>query len=113
MATDSFDVNPPSLDGNANGLLEAAGLLLAGQPEPGLVAHVQSPKAHADVVAANDTFAAFAADQYQDAIALLAALSTRLTSSSTEYTTTDADTAGYIDEVLTGSTFVPADERGG
>lgn len=113
MATESFEAEPPSLDGNANGLLEAAGLLLAGTPEPGLVAQVRSPKAHADVVTANDTFAGFAGDQYQDAIALLAALSTQLRSSAADYAATDADTSRSIDDVLTDSVFVPADERGG
>ncbi|MCW6006076.1 hypothetical protein K1W54_16025 [Micromonospora sp. CPCC 205371] len=107
------EVAPASLDGSANVLVELAGLLQAGRPEPGITGQVQDPKAHADVVEVNQTFAAFAEDQYQDAVAVLAALSTQLRSAAGAYAALDEDVAGDIVDVLRNSAYVPPEQRDG
>lgn len=99
------DVRPESLDGSANALLELAGLLQAGRPESSLANLVESPNAHGEVADRTKAFAEFAQDQYQDGVALLAALSTRLKAAAVGYRGVDATTARTMDSFLTDSTY--------
>lgn len=104
----ALQVTPASLDGSANDLLEVAGLLQAGRPELALTGRAKEPYAHGDVADATGTFASFAHDQYEDAVALFAVLSTRLASAAAAYQWTDEEAA---DAFLTFSTLQPAGER--
>ncbi len=98
---------PPSLDGGANLLLELAGLYQAGRPEMSKAERMRAPRSPAEVAAAVLDFAAFAGDQYADAVALLAALSTKLSAASAGYRRADGAAAREIDEILTGPEYRP------
>ncbi|MEO3746930.1 type VII secretion target [Plantactinospora sp. B5E13] len=102
------DVRPESLDGSANTLLELAGLLQAGRPEPSLAGRVATPAAHPEVADKTKAFAEFAQDQYQDVVALLTALSTKLKVAADGYTRVDAAAQQKLDSFLTNSTYRPA-----
>lgn len=101
----SIDAVPPSLDGNANRLLELAGLFQAGRPEPALTDRTGSPNAPGEVGQAATAFARSAADQFQDAVALLSALSTRLAETAGHYRRTDDAAARQMEAFLQGGTF--------
>jgi len=102
-----FTVVPASLDGSANTLLELAGLLQAGHPELEMTARMKDPATPADVGIATRNFAEFAHDQYQDVVALLAALSTRLSAAAQHYTRADDDSARMMDDYLYSSRYQP------
>lgn len=101
----SVDAVPPSLDGSANALLELAGLFQAGRPEPTLTDRTGDPNAHGEVDRAAKAFAGFAADQYQDAVALLSALSTQLAATAGDYRQADDETARRMDAFLRGGKY--------
>ncbi|MFJ3922143.1 hypothetical protein [Streptomyces sp. NPDC090022] len=86
---DGFHANTASINGNAHLLMEIAGLLYAGRMDGDNATAPRSPRAHADVAAAVLDFATFAKDQYNDTVALLAGLSTKLESSGNAYTEID------------------------
>ena len=102
------NVAPQSLDGSANTLLELAGLLQAGRPELTLSGRVATPAAHEEVANKTKAFAEFAHDQYEDVVALLAALATKLQASAVNYTNMDAATKQKLDDFLANSTYRPA-----
>jgi len=102
------NVRPASLDGSANILLELAGLLQAGRPEPLFASWVAAPAAHEEVASKTKDFAGFAQDQYQDVVALLTALSTKLKVASDQYVRVDAAAQQKMNSFLTNSTFRPA-----
>jgi hypothetical protein len=99
------DVKPKSLDGSANTLLELAGLLQAGRPELSLSGRVASPAAHEEVAARTKVLAEFAHDQFEDVVALLAGLSTRLKAAASNYANMDAATKQKLDDFLVNSTY--------
>lgn len=101
----SVDARPASIDGSANTLLELAGLFQAGRPEPALTGRTADPNAHAEVHQAATGFAGFAADQYQDAVALLSALSTRLAAAAAAYDQVDGETRQRMDSFLRGGRY--------
>ncbi|MFV2018084.1 hypothetical protein [Micromonospora sp. LOL_023] len=72
-----------------------------------------APVSHPQVAAAMRRFCEFARDQYQDVIALLAALSTRVGSAGQGYEETDAATATQMNQFLSESRFLSADRRPG
>jgi len=111
VTSPDLEAKPASLDGSANAVLELAGLLQAGRPEPALTGRAKEPYAHREVADAAHKFAGFARDQYQDAVALLAALSTRLKDSAQDYGQTDAESARRVAEFLNASTYQPPDQR--
>ena len=84
-----FQVKPPSLDGTADTLTELAGALPAGRPEPEISGKVVVPVAHEDVARLTKDFAGFAQDQFEDVVALLAALSSQTKSVAARYAATD------------------------
>jgi hypothetical protein len=100
------------LDADAKVLLRLAGRMQAFHPQMSLLELVQAPSAHPDVARAVLAFARFAADQYQDAVALLAALSTNLTNTSELYRDVDAQHAARLEKFLKDSRLVPFYERG-
>ncbi|MEU6482557.1 hypothetical protein [Streptomyces sp. NPDC046887] len=109
---DRVGVDHVSLNGNANVLVEMAGLLYEGRPDGDLCTTARSPRSHPDVAAKVDTFARFANDQYQDTTALLAALSTRLRKANGTYATCDGDVAGgLLNAVLDTGLYVSPEDR--
>ena len=108
MGGDGTNVKPQSLDGSANILLELSALLQAGRPELALTGRASHPAAHEDVANKTKDFAQFAHDQYEDVVALLAALSMKLNSASSAYTGMDQGVKQKLDDFLTNSTYKPA-----
>lgn len=104
-------VNPLSLERAAATLHDLAHDLQAGQFDLFLLDWAGDPRSHPDVARAMRTFGEFAHDQYQDLIALLAALSTRVEASAVGYQQTDQATAQGMTDLLTNSTYQPADQR--
>jgi len=101
-----FSVNPATLDSSAERLIQLSGGLQAGRPDAAVVKRgTGSPFAHVDVAKAAGSFADFAADQYQDAVALLAALSSQLRRTSVSYRRTDEQVEELIRRYLQGSTL--------
>lgn len=103
----SMHALPPSLDGGANLLLELAGLYQAGRPEMSKAHRLRAPRSPEEVAAAVRDFATFGQDQYADMVALLAALSTKLSEASAGYRRADGQAAREIDEILTGPEYRP------
>lgn len=104
-------LTPASLNGNANLLLELAGVLSAGRPDEELSRRGQAPAGPQEVSDEILRFAGFAGDQFQDLFALLAALSTKVATASGTYQGTDRDNADEIDRYLAGGSYVPPGKR--
>ncbi|MCY1144007.1 hypothetical protein OWR29_38940 [Actinoplanes sp. Pm04-4] len=102
---------PDSLTGAAGTLHDLAHDLQAGQLDLFLLDWAKDPASHSDVSTAMRRFGEFAHDQYQDVVALLSALATRVQDSAVGYGTTDDAVAEDFTSLLTGSTFQPADQR--
>lgn len=99
-------VKPQSLDGSANMLLELAGLLQAGRPELAISSKMVVPVAHEEVVTKTREFAEYAHNQYEDAVALTAALAMKLKAASSSYTSMDIAVQQHLDSFLNNSTYV-------
>lgn len=99
-------VRPQSLDGSASSLLELAGLLQAGRPELDISSKVAVPVAHEEIATRTREFAEHAYDQYEDAVALTAALAMKLRAASSSYTSMDAAVKQHLDSFLSNSTYV-------
>lgn len=102
---------PDSLANAAGTLHDLAHDLQAGQFDLFLLDWAKDPASHPDVSSAMRRFGEFAHDQYQDVVALLSALATRVQDSTVGYGTTDDAVAKDFTAFLTGSTFQPADQR--
>ena len=100
---------PESINGNANLLVELAGALGAGRPDAELSRKACAPASPEDLSADIEKFADFASDQYQDVVAILSALSTKLKKTAAGYQGTDQEAAARLDGYLTGSTYVPGE----
>jgi hypothetical protein len=106
-----FYAKPESLNNNANLLVELAGALGAGRPDHELSRRACPPVAPEELGTKVRAFADFAGDQYQDVVALLSALSTKLHDTTTTYQNVDQAAAQRIDQFLQGSRYVPPSER--
>lgn len=84
---DGYSVNAASIDGSSHLLMEVAGLLYEGRMDGENATQARVPRAHTDVASQVDTLARFAMDQYNDMVALLASLSTKLKSAGDDYAT--------------------------
>ncbi|MFF5536353.1 hypothetical protein ACFY71_28375 [Streptomyces cinerochromogenes] len=101
-----------SINGNANLLIEIAGFLHEGRPDAELTTMAREPRAHEDVAKQVARFARFADDQYLDAVALFAALSTRLRTAGSDFVEIDGDTARqFLDDVLRYGQYVAPEAR--
>ncbi|MFE4450900.1 hypothetical protein [Streptomyces sp. NPDC056796] len=108
----TLDYNSDSINGNANLLIEIAGFLYEGRPDGDLCTLAREPRAHGDVAAQVERFGRFADDQYQDAVALYAALSTRLRSTGTDFVTVDGGHAReFLETVLRDGGYVPPEAK--
>ncbi|MBB5158438.1 hypothetical protein [Saccharopolyspora phatthalungensis] len=71
-------MEPSSVDGSSHLLAELAGLLEEGRLDSDNATAAKAPRAHPDVGVKVEEFSRFAHDQYQDLVALLGALATKL-----------------------------------
>jgi hypothetical protein len=111
-AAGSLVARTDSINGNANLLIEIAGFLHEGRPDAELTTMARDPRAHEDVAKQVARFAQFADDQYLDAVALFAALSTRLRTSGSDFVKVDDDTAQrFLDDVLRYGQYVAPEAR--
>ena len=108
---DSVKAIPAMLTGAAATLHDLARELETGQFDLFLLDWANSPASHPDMAKAMRTFGEFAHDQYQDVVALLAALSTRVEAAASGYQHTDDAVAQDMTKFLHESTFVAADCR--
>lgn len=102
---------PESLTNAAATLHDLAHDLQTGQFDLFLLDWTKDPASHPEMSSAMLRFGEFAHDQYQDAVALLSALATRVRDSAVGYGTTDDGVAKDFSTFLTESTFQPADQR--
>ncbi|WP_371642580.1 hypothetical protein [Streptomyces mirabilis] len=101
-----------SINGNANLLIEIAGFLQEGRPDAELTTTAREPRTHEDVAKQVARFAGFADDQYLDAVALFAALSTRLRTVGSDFVKIDDDTAQrFLDDILRYGQYVAPEAR--
>ncbi|MBQ0825576.1 hypothetical protein J5Y05_03490 [Streptomyces sp. RG38] len=104
--------NATSINGNANLLIEIAGFLHEGRPDAELTTMARLPRAHEEVARQVARFATFADDQYLDAVALFAALSTRLRTAGGGFVEVDGDTARhFLDNILRYGQYVAPEAR--
>ncbi|WP_246095129.1 hypothetical protein [Streptomyces roseicoloratus] len=108
---DGFSVNAASINGSSHLLMEIAGLLYEGRMDGENATMSRAPRAHVDVASNVDAFARFAKDQYNDMVALLAALSTKLKSSGNSYTTVDQGVQAQMNAMLDCGTYVAPENR--
>ncbi|MEU9608860.1 hypothetical protein [Streptomyces sp. NPDC048057] len=113
MTVDSgwYGVNPASLDGSSHLLLEIATLLHQGRPDADLSVQARRPRAHWEVGVAVEHFAYETRTQYDNAVALIAALSTKLRAAKGAYAEADAATKAALDAIVLHGKHVPAHER--
>jgi hypothetical protein len=101
-----------SINGNANLLIEIAGLLQEGRPDAELTTMARDPRAHEDVAAQVLRFATFADDQYLDAVALFTALSTRLKAAGGHFVKIEnATEQRFLDNILKYGQYVAPEAR--
>ena len=106
-----FRIDPESVNGNSHTLVELAGLLQEGRMDADLATMARAPRAHPDVGKKTTEFASFAHDQYQDLVALLGALATKLKAVGEEHVTTDQRIADALNSFLESGTYVPPEKR--
>ncbi|MCP2261297.1 hypothetical protein LX15_005018 [Streptoalloteichus tenebrarius] len=109
--TEGFASAPASINHNANILVEIAGYLEAGRPDVELATLAKAPRSHPDVGGLVERFTAFAFDQFQDAVALLGALATKLGETGREHASVDEGVQRAMDGFLIETTLVPPDQR--
>jgi hypothetical protein len=106
----AVEYDPSSLTGAARTLHDLAHDLEAGQFDLFPLDWADDPASHPEVARAMRMFGEFAHDQYQDVVALLAALSTRVGLAHDRYEATDQASADAT-RFLMESSFRPADQR--
>ncbi|MCX9190370.1 hypothetical protein C3Y87_02850 [Carbonactinospora thermoautotrophica] len=111
MSGPNVEVRPASLNNDANVLIELAGLLEAGRPDRELATEGKTPRSHPEVGGEPVKLVSFAFDQYQDAVALLAALATKLKTTAAHHVEADADNADRINRLLELTQLVPPEQR--
>ncbi|MFJ3226727.1 hypothetical protein ACIPJS_25770 [Streptomyces sp. NPDC086783] len=111
-AAGSLIAKAESINGNSNLLIEIAGFLHEGRPDAELTTMAREPRAPEDVANQVRRFAEFADDHYLDAVALFAALSTRLRTTGSDFVKIDDDTAQqFLDNVVKYGQYVAPEVR--
>jgi hypothetical protein len=108
---DSFRADADSIAGAADDLAEAAHILYGGMIDLNVLDQVTAPATHLYLGDALRSFGRYAHDQYNDAIAILAGLSTKLQATADTYRGVDDATQNDMTTLLTGSTYRNAEER--
>jgi hypothetical protein len=111
MGDGGFSVEASSIDGSTHLLIEIAGLLHAGRLDGDVGTMARAPRSHPEVGKKTTEFAKFANDQFQDLVALLAALSTKLRATGNAYVQVDAKVQGQLDRVLSAGQYVAPKDR--
>jgi len=111
VSVSDFQVDPATLKGAAATLHDLAHDLQAGQFDLFLLDWAKAPASHPDMSNAMGTFGRFAHDQYQDVLALLSALASRVDAAAGGYQKTDAAAEQKMTQFLTHSTFQTAAQR--
>ena len=106
----NFRVEPASINGSSHLLAELAGLLEEGRLDGDNAVAAKAPRSHPEVGKKVEEFAGFAHDQYQDLVALLGALATKLKASGQNLVSVDQNVSGALDRFLVG-TYVPPERR--
>ncbi|MCP9962613.1 hypothetical protein LUX05_16780 [Streptomyces somaliensis] len=106
-----YAVNADSIDGSSHVLLEIAGVLYEGRMDGENATTCRVPRSHHEVSAQLVTFARHAQDQYNDAVVLLAALSSKLTSARNAYTQYDEAVRAQLDSVLVSGRYTAPGDR--
>ncbi|HZG05597.1 MAG TPA: hypothetical protein VE546_18815 [Streptomyces sp.] len=106
-----FSVSAESVDGSSHLLVEIAGLLYEGRMDGENATMCRVPRSHPEVASQVNTFARYSQELYNDMVALLAALSTRLKSAGNGYVRCDHDVQRKMDALLASGRFVPAGAR--
>ncbi|MEU9159188.1 hypothetical protein AB0D29_02725 [Streptomyces sp. NPDC048424] len=108
----SLVAGAPSINGNANLLIEIAALLHEGRPDGDASTMARAPRAHPDVAAQALRFARFADDQFKDTVALFAGLATRLKTAGTGFARVDDDTAAsFLRMVVDTGVYVKPEDK--
>ncbi len=100
-----------SINGNANVLVEIAGLLYEGRPDAESATLARLPRVPEDVASQVERFARFAEDQFLDTMALFAALSTRLRTVGGDFATIEDEAARRFLEAVLGGDYVSPGTR--
>ncbi|MFJ4686754.1 hypothetical protein ACIQNG_13325 [Streptomyces sp. NPDC091377] len=108
---DGYAVNADSVDGSSHLLIEIAGVLYEGRMDGENATMCRVPRSHPDVASVVDTFARFAQDQYNDTVALLAALAGGLRSANNAYATYDRSVREQLTTILDCGAFVEPGDR--
>lgn len=108
---ESFQADTDSITGAANSLSEAAHILHGGMIDLTTLGQVAEPSTHLLFGDALQSFGKYAHDQYNDVIAILAGLSTKLQATADTYQGVDDATQADMTTLLDESTFVGVDER--
>lgn len=111
MTGPGFSSNIPSINHNAHVLVELAGYLEAGRPDTELATQAKAPRSHHEIGDLVEKFTSFAFDQYQDAVALLGILATKLKDTGQQHVEVDAANQQLMDSFLLTTTLVPPEER--
>jgi hypothetical protein len=106
-----LDANTASINGNANLLVEIAGFLHEGRPDGDISTMAREPRAHSEVAAQVNRFSSFANDQFLDAVALFAALSTKLRAAGGDFVKVDDDKAARFLEVILQGDYITPEAR--
>ncbi|GAA2794077.1 hypothetical protein GCM10010470_31220 [Saccharopolyspora taberi] len=99
------------MDGSSHLLAELAGLLKEGRLDSDNATAAKAPRAHRDVGVKVEEFSRFAHDQYQDLIALLGALATKLKATGQQLVSVDQGVADDLDRLLGQGQYVPPERR--
>jgi hypothetical protein len=99
------NIDPLSVNQSSNILLELAGVLRAGRPEPSLTGRAGRPFVHPDVAVKMREFTEVADLQHEGVVALLVALSMRLKETAAAYVAVDRAGRQMIDGFLAGATY--------
>jgi hypothetical protein len=109
--TDGFSSRPASLNHNANILVELAGYLEAGRPDGELATEAKAPRSHRELGDEVVKFTQFALDQYQDAVALLTSLATKLHRTGEEHLAVDTQNQEMMNRLLADTVLIPPKQR--
>ncbi|MEW2636349.1 hypothetical protein AB0903_33095 [Streptomyces sp. NPDC048389] len=92
-------------------LVEIAGFLHEGRPDGDISTMAREPRAHSEVAAQVNRFSSFANDQFLDAVALFAALSTKLRAAGGDFVQVDDDKAARFLEVILKGDYIAPEAR--
>jgi hypothetical protein len=109
--SDGFSARAESIDGSSHLLVEVAGLLYQGRPDGELSVEARVPRSHQEVSDEIYAFARFTNDRFLHTVSVLAALSTKLKTSSQAYARTEAGIQSSLNHILADTHYVRPGDR--